>query len=31
MPRLLEVDDLRVEFTTDSGIVKAVDGVVVRG
>ena len=27
MARLLEVDDLRVEFTTDSGIVKAVDGV----
>ena len=27
MARLLEVDDLHVEFVTDSGIVKAVDGV----
>ena len=27
MPRLLELNDLRVEFSTDSGTVKAVDGV----
>ncbi len=27
MPKLLEVDDLRVEFTTDAGTVVAVDGV----